>query len=352
MSQEKIDFVLPWVNGADPEWQEEFKQYAPKNKLLNTASRFQDWDNLHYIFRAFEKFTPWVNKIFLITWGHLPVWLNIDHPKLVVVNHKDYISSRNLPIFSSHPIEMNLHKIKGLSKQFVYFNDDTFILKPLGKEEFFQKGLPVDFAVMDAAHDGLISHILGNNIDVINKNFNRHVRPEYEKKKIILNNFSKWFSHKYGIDVINNIFLMKWKGHTGFVINHHPQPYLKSTFEDVWSSNLETMEKTSASKFRSNEDVNQYLFRYWQLVTASFIPANYRKWKRERKHVEIRVLEDAERCALDIKSGKFALYCINDAIHKGRYTKESMSEGDFFKTKMLIDSALKHILYSKSDFEL
>jgi len=347
----KVDFILPWVNGSDPEWLAEFSKYKAGNKILNNASRFQDWDNLQYIFRAFEKFTPWVNKIFFITWGHLPKWLNIEHPKLIIVNHKEYIKKENIPLFNVNPIEINMHKIKGLSEHFVYFNDDLFILKPLGVDEFFRQGVPVDFAIMDSLHDGLISHIVLNDIDLINKNFNRHVKPEYEKRKLVLRNYLKWFYIGYGKDVINNLIFMRWKGHTGFIMNHYPQPYLKSTFIDVWMKESEILNKTSCSRFRSNEDVNQYLFRYWQLVTGKFFPANYSKWKKERKHVEVRTLQDAKAVAKDICSGQFAIYCVNDAIYKGRYTKEDMSPEDFLRSKKNINAALDMIFPSKSLYE-
>lgn len=348
----KIDFVIPWVDGNDPAWLSEFCKFKGKNELLNTKSRFQDWENLQYIFRAFEKFTPWVNKIFFITWGHVPFWLNIKHPKLIVINHQDYIHHSNLPVFNVNPLEINLHKIKGLSEHFVYFNDDLFILRPLKKEEFFNQGLPVDFAIMDATHDGLISHIILNDVDIINKNFNRHVAPELEKKKIIFGNIKKWFNFGYGLDVINNLIFLKWKGHTGFIMNHYPSPYLKSVFFDVWKKEPELMRKTTTSKFRSNEDINQYLFRYWQLLTGQFYPAEYKKWKRERKHIEVRTLQDAKQVASDICSGQFSIYCINDAVYRGRYTKEDISDEDFELSKININAALDTIFPDKSDYEI
>ena len=49
-----------------------------------------------------------------------------------------------LPTFNSHTIEMNLHRIKGLSEQFVYFNDDMFINKPMKPRDFFVHGKPCD----------------------------------------------------------------------------------------------------------------------------------------------------------------------------------------------------------------
>ena len=103
--KDKIDIVIPWVDGNDIKWQNEKNKYKQKkDEKLNNSSRFRDWDNLQYIFRGIEKFMPWVNNIFFITWGHLPKWLNVDNPKLKIINHKDYIPSKYLPTFNSHTI--------------------------------------------------------------------------------------------------------------------------------------------------------------------------------------------------------------------------------------------------------
>ena len=92
-SGDQIDFVIPWVDGSDKEWAEEKSKYDGSNgeSVNNSISRYRDWDNLQYFFRGVEKYAPWVHKIYFITWGHLPKWLNTDNPKLVIVNHKDYI---------------------------------------------------------------------------------------------------------------------------------------------------------------------------------------------------------------------------------------------------------------------
>ena len=44
----------------------------------------------------------------------------------------------NLPTFNSNAIEMNMHKIKGLSEQFVYFNDYMFLKNKVFQEDFFK----------------------------------------------------------------------------------------------------------------------------------------------------------------------------------------------------------------------
>ena len=118
MANREIDFVLTWVDGADPEWQKE--KYARMLKLGviseadDRTERYRDWGILPYWFRGVEKFAPWVRTIHFVTYGHLPAWMNVNHPKLHIVNHSDYIPYKYLPTFNSHTIEWNFHKISGL----------------------------------------------------------------------------------------------------------------------------------------------------------------------------------------------------------------------------------------------
>ena len=127
MTDYPIDIVVPWVDGSDPEWEAERSQYRPVIKSDTSSSRFREWGLFQYWFRGIEKYAPWVRKVHLITWGHLPEWLNTSHPKLNIVNHKDYIPEEYLPTYSSHVIELNMHRIPDLAEHFIYFNDDVYL---------------------------------------------------------------------------------------------------------------------------------------------------------------------------------------------------------------------------------
>lgn len=268
-----IDIIIPWVDGSDPLWQEKFREY--NNDKIGCDARFEryrDWNILRYWFRGIDVNVPWVHKIFFVTSGHIPDWLNINHPKIVIVKHDDYIPSEYLPTFSSHPIELNMHRIEGLSEKFIYFNDDFFILNKVDKEDFFTNGLPNDLGVMNVI-SGLnktMNSILLNNLDCINSHFN--------KRKVLLNNKKGWFNISYGVNkMYRNISLSFWEYFTGFYEHHLPQPFLKKTLYDVWLSNTSALELSSHSKFRSSHDVNQYLFRAWQLCKGDFYPSDLTK---------------------------------------------------------------------------
>ena len=141
-----IDFVVLWVDGSDPAWQAEKAKY--QGKALddsNSANRFRDWGLLPYWFRAVERFAPWVRKIHFVTCGQVPEFLNTEHPKLHLVKHSDFMPPEALPTFSSHAIEMNIHRIPGLAEHFVYFNDDMFLIRAVKQENFFRDGLPCTY---------------------------------------------------------------------------------------------------------------------------------------------------------------------------------------------------------------
>ena len=92
--------------------------------------------------------------------------------KVVWGKHEDYIPKQYLPTFSSHPIELNMHRIRGLSEQFVYFNDDTFIINKMEPEDFFRNGLPRDYCIETALVQDDINNpfacILMNNAALVN----------------------------------------------------------------------------------------------------------------------------------------------------------------------------------------
>ena len=59
MDTTKIDFVMIWVDGNDPEWQKEKNIYDKSNdKGDSTIVRYRSWDNLQYWFRGVDT-SPW-----------------------------------------------------------------------------------------------------------------------------------------------------------------------------------------------------------------------------------------------------------------------------------------------------
>ncbi|TVR32869.1 MAG: hypothetical protein EA388_11685 [Nitriliruptor sp.] len=142
-----IDVVYTWVDTDDPEWRLAREQAATRNPGLTLhaagSSRFTSRDELRFSLRSLAKFAPWVRTIYLVTANQWPTWLS-DHPQLKLVPHEEiFPNPADLPTFNSHAIEANLHRIDGLSEQFLYLNDDVYFGRPVAPETFFEaSGLP------------------------------------------------------------------------------------------------------------------------------------------------------------------------------------------------------------------
>jgi len=133
-----IDFVYTWYNSADEATrrirEEILAKYEERSDTSSDAKfkgRYQDNDELKYSLRSVAKYAPWVRKIFIVVGDGqpLPGWLNPYHPKIQIVRHSQFYPSDDskLPTFNSLSIESCLHRIRGLSDFFVYFNDDIFL---------------------------------------------------------------------------------------------------------------------------------------------------------------------------------------------------------------------------------
>lgn len=302
MKASQIDIVIPWVDGADPQWRTERAQFTAGSACDNDEARFRDWNLLRYWFRAIEKNAPWAGKIHFVTWGHLPQWLNTTNHRLHIVNHRDFIPEEYLPTFSSHTIELNMHRIPGLSDEFLYFNDDVYLMEPSRESDFFRDGMPVDSAVCGVIKNGgkenFMPYIMLNMMGIINSDFS--------KREVLRKNWKKWFRPIYGKGLLMNLYLAPWPIFTGFRNYHTCIPYRKDTLQDVWDTEFEALDHTCRNRFRSREDVNQYIFRYWRLAKGDFVPG-----KPNSAYLTIGS-ESMDEISRTVNSHKYQVVCIND----------------------------------------
>jgi hypothetical protein len=330
----KIDFVITWVDESDPKWRKEFEYYSSKEtRYINTdACRYRDWGTLRYWFRGVEKFAPWVNKIYFVTYGHLPKWLNTDNPKLVIVKHEDYIPAEYLPTFNSFTIEFFFHKIKGLSNRFVYFNDDMYLIDSVSPERFFRNGLPCDIGQI-ACMNHSKPDMFDSSVFLATALINLH----FDKKTAIHNNLWKWYSPVYPSISINNFHFRKFSKFPGFKMNHLPQGYLRQTYEEVWDCCEEHLLRTCSDKFRSYGNIAHWLVRYWQLASGRFTPYDIFK---DGKYYDIKDTTIIRISTLIIYQ-KIKLICLND----------TPIQMDYDNNKKQILDAFDAILPDKCSFE-
>lgn len=301
-----IDIVIPWVDGTDPSWLEQKARYSNEITKSVHAYNYQEWGLLRYWFRGIQQNAPWVRNVYFITWGHIPPWLNTEHPKLCIVNHRDYIPEQYLPTFSSHTIELNIHRIKGLSEHFIYFNDDIYLVQKTRPEDFFVDGLPCDSAVVNpiAPSDRYsINSLQFTTAAVINEHFS--------KKKVMRRDWKKWFSLKYRSLLLLNLMFLPWGRFPGLLEKHIPSSFLKSTFDEVWKEEYELLDSTCSHRFRDfKSDINQWILKEWQICSGKFIPRDINCGKL----LTVANADDAKKAAELLKHPRCQMVCINDHL--------------------------------------
>lgn len=134
-----MDFVIPYVNGLDPLWLEDYRKAVGGAAM---TKRFRDWGTLKYVLRGVEQCMPFVDRVHLVVSRDSQVPEGFNTKVLNVVTHDQIIPKEYLPVFNASAIEMFLYRIPGLSEKFIYSNDDIYPLKPMTEKMFFQGNKP------------------------------------------------------------------------------------------------------------------------------------------------------------------------------------------------------------------
>ncbi len=340
---EPIDAVIPWVDDTDLEWKTERNKYLSefRESSERLSHYFRDWDTLRYVFRSIEFNMPWIRTVHFLTCGHLPDWLNTIHPKLRIHKHSEFFSKDSvLPMFSAHPIEMNLMNIEGLAERFIYFNDDTLVVKPVSPDRFFFGELPVDSLVWDFPRGGWLydririkdtyADICKNSIHLILSRISLGKLME-RKNEFLYHRTYPW------VDRMRNRFFNTIGVHEWIKVNHHPQAHTLSNLRTCQELFGEAMRNTARSRFRTNTDVNQYLYRNYALLSGNFYPY----FHDDSFCVALSSVEyyNTTRHNLTEKT----LVCLNDSLF--------LKEEEYPLLKQMVARDLKQCLPLKSNFE-
>jgi len=331
----KIDIVILWVDDQDKKWLEKKKKWQKEYGITdNQDERYRNWDNLQFLFRSVEKYASWVNQIYLVTDDQVPSWMRLDNNNITIIDHTEIMDNKYLPTFNSSAIELNLHKIPGLSENFIYFNDDMFILDYVQPEDFFENGKPKEMAALNLIMPSKIHRsrrVMFNNLTLINDTFN--------KKDTLKNKPFNWINYKHGFQqVIRTLLLLPWSEFSNFKQTHLPASHNKSTYEQIWEKYGNELEKYSSYRFRSLNNYNQWLIKDWQLASNNFVPQKL----NFGKVYQLNNNNSVEKCAQHIKNSKTKLICVNDT--------ELLEDFSYAKNKINAELRLK--FPEKSKYEL
>lgn len=298
-----IDVVYTWVDGNDPAWDAERR--ARLEAITGTAqtressgrARFIARDELRYSFRSLHLFAPWVRTIHLVTAGQTPDWLDVDHPMIHLVDHRDILPADALPTFNSHAIETSLHRIEGLAEHFLYFNDDFFLGRPVRPDSFFSPS--GSFATF-------FSHTTVGLSDLPEA-------PPYLKAAW---NNRRLLRESFGAAITNNLA-------------HAPYPHRVSVLENLVERFPGPIAQTARSPFRNDTDVSTLssLAQHFGLVTggAHVGEANL-------MYVNLTSSDVDRQLAMTLKRREWDFICLGDQ-HDHAVDNDRLDQflGDFYQ---------------------
>jgi hypothetical protein len=130
---ENLSIVYIWNNGTDPEYINNRNQYT--DDKVDIVER--KYDELQYSLRSLDKYLPWhKGKIFIVTPGQTPSWLDTKNPRIEIVHQDDILPLEAIPTFNIFVLEMYLDRIPGISERFVYMNNNHYF-KTYTHPQFF-----------------------------------------------------------------------------------------------------------------------------------------------------------------------------------------------------------------------
>ncbi|MDE6217135.1 MAG: hypothetical protein K2G43_12135, partial [Bacteroides sp.] len=162
---------------------------------------------------------------------------------------------------------------------------------------------------------------------------NRH----FDKKEVMMRYHEKWFHKSYGTKARWNYIFKFYDKFITLRTPHNAQPYLKSTFDEVWAAAGKELTETSSNKFRALSDYTPELFRTWQICRGNFEPYNtYNDTKM------FPLMIRSKQAIKAIYRQSYTLICLNDNIHIRNYDRVMENLRDAFQS----------ILPDKSSFEI
>ncbi len=247
-SGQPIDAVVLWVDGNDPVLAEKRKHYLKKeNKTSNHSgalpTRFASNNEIRYCILSILTFAPFIRNIFLVTDGQDPgLGKEIERyfpgksNTLKIVGHKEIFRGfeQYLPSFNSSSIESMIWRIKGLSENFIYFNDDVFLIRETEQEDWFIDNKPV---LRGRWKIPPYKKMMSKSIKIfINKNIRKN--PDYQPRL--------------------SFYIRQWKAASllgmkfrYYFYCHIPHPLKRKRLENFFTENKKLLEENISYRFRS-----------------------------------------------------------------------------------------------------
>lgn len=310
-SRPEVDVVYTWVDGSDPKHKEARNKHLgnkpgnPKTPRPHVSSvescRWRNSGEIAASIRSVLTFAPWVRNIVIVcSLGQSPQ-LDIDPkeweggPSHEIIVVQDETICPVVPVFNSHAIEANLHRIPGLADRFIYFCDDMFIGAPTLYATFYD---PV-------THRPRV--FIGNTQLSAGPNFVARKRsgtiPAWYAARV--NNFAN-LNQKFGRRDRRDLI-------------HQARPLSKEIAEATWKCDRFSalLSATSKRRFRSAHDVEPTgLFSWVGIETKKCVMVDCAKNGNgpSHKYFGIGDKTNLEQVAIQLHVRDYELYCLNDTM--------------------------------------
>lgn len=263
--QHAIDAVITWVDGNELAHREKLSAYLEAFGQMPAAAhptRFRECGELEYCLTSLLRFAPFLRKIFIVTDNQYPQALerlqdSALKQRIEIIDHRDIFRGFEhvLPTFNSLSIETMLWRIPNLAEQFIYFNDDVMLLKPVTADDFFRDGKPV--------------------LRVKNK-----LQSAYRLTKRV----KQWLStppepHNPGFKHSQEQAAQKLGlERRYFRLDHTPHPLKRSTFEQLFAAHPDWFTQNIHYKLRHRAQFSPVALAYhWQLLQQSAVRGCYKE---------------------------------------------------------------------------
>jgi hypothetical protein len=277
-----IDIVFSWVDGTDLEWQRA-RASRMQSYVIGEGddheARFRQLDELRYALRSVHLFAPWIRNIVIVTDSPRPEWL-ADHPRVAVLSSAEFFADSSvLPVYNSHAVESQLHRIPGLSEHFLYSNDDMFFGREVGPEAFFSSGGVSRFIEAD-------TRIGLGDPETSRSGFENAARVN---RALLQGRFGRTIARH---------------------LEHAPAPLRRSVLEELEAEFPAEFARTASSRFRSATDVSvtNSLYHYYALMTGRAVPQE----SMRVKYVDTTMRAGVAELGALLRRRDHDFFCLND----------------------------------------
>ncbi len=248
-----IDAVIAWVDGDDPKLAQKRSNYVHgTNVPIGSgahSTRFASSNEIRYCVLSVLRFAPYIRNIFIVTdeqdpdiYNDVRKYFPEKLDSIRIVDHKEIFEGYEsyLPTFNSISIANMIWRIKGLSENFVYFNDDTFLIRDMKPEEWFVDGRPV---LRGRWVPATTPRAFWNSVKIL---FNRHILGKKDFEPRASFHLGQW----------NAAAMLGFKFRY-FTNSHTPHSVNRKLVEEYFSKNDSLLKKNISFRFR---DHSQFTF--------------------------------------------------------------------------------------------